>query len=145
VAVFSIAALKTEINSDPKALGYAALRAQSNGPQALAVRLNTLGASAETVTATYLQVEDVVAALVRAEYDALSTAAKDYLNVVLNAPRVKSGDATLRTQLGALFAAGTATRANLLALATRPASRAEALWGEGVSVTDAQAAEAITP
>lgn len=144
MAVFSIAALRTEINTDPKALGYATLKARANGPESVAAKLNERGASAETVIVAYLQVEDVVAALVRAEYDALATAGKDYLNVVLRAPRVKSGDATLRAQLGALFATGTTTRANLLALATRSASRAEALWGEGVAVTDAQASEAIT-
>jgi cytochrome P450 len=144
MAVFTIAALRTELDTDPKGLGYAARRAQSNAPEALAARLNERGASAESVTQTYLRVEDVVAALVRAEYDALSAAGKDYLGVVLSAPQVKTGDATLRAQLGQLFGAGTTTRTNLLALATRSASRAEVLWGEGFAVTDAQAADALS-
>jgi hypothetical protein len=41
----------------------------------------------------------------------------------------------MRATLGALFPAGV-TRTAVIALASRPASRAEALWGEGAHVSD---------
>jgi hypothetical protein len=144
MAVFSIAALRTEINGDPKALGYATLRTLSNGPEALAVKLNELGASAETLFKMYTPLEDIVAGIVRSEYDGLSAAGKDYLTVVMRAPRIKTGDSLLRGQIGAIFGAGMTTRTNLTNIASRACSRAEALWGEGFAVSDAWCSEAIT-
>ena len=40
-------------------------------------------------------------------------------------------------------AAGTTTRTRLIATASRPATRAEVLWGEGVQVTDVDVATAL--
>lgn len=135
----SFAVLASEIASDPRALGFA-----GKSDFEIATLLNTPGASAETIFRSYVDTEDVVAGIVRSEYDALAAAGKTYLNeVVLKARRVRTGDATLRSQLAALFGAGTTTRANLTAVASRPASRAEILFGEGVSVSDSDVARAL--
>lgn len=139
----TIAQLKTELTTDPKTLGYGTLRTQSNGPEAVAAKINQIGASAETITRTYVPIEDVVAAIVRADYDLLAAAGKAFLNdVLLTGTRVKTGDANLRASMSGLFGAGTTTRTNLVALATRSASRGEALWGEGTTVTAQQVADA---
>lgn len=137
-----IQALRTEIDTDPKALGYATLKAQSNGPEAVAAKLNELGASAETLFKQYVQIEDFLAEVVLTEFTALSTAGKTAVDQFFRGTRIKTGSANMRTTLGALFPTG-ATRTALLALAQRSASRAEALWGEGVRVTDQHVAEAL--
>jgi hypothetical protein len=135
----SFAVLASEIASDPRALGFA-----GKSDFEIATLLNTPGASAETIFRAYTATEDVVAGIVRSEYDSLVAAGKTYLNeVVLKAPRVKTGDATIRAQIAALFPAGTQTRANLTAVASKTASRAEVLFGEGATVTDADVARAL--
>lgn len=137
------AALRAEIDNDPKSLGYATLRAQSNAPEALAAKLNEAGASAETLFRSYLPLEDALAGIVASEFNALSAAAKTACDQFLRGTRIKTGDANMRATLGALFAAGTTSRTNLLALASRDASRAEALWGEGAYVRAADVAAAL--
>ncbi len=123
--------LKTEIATDPQTLGYA-----GQSDYDVSVLMNTPGASGETLFKSYTPTEDLVACIVRAEFDALAAAGKTYLQMVFQAHKVKTGDATLRTQLGTLFAAGTATRTNLTNAASRPASRAEILFGENSYVSD---------
>lgn len=128
-------ALKTEITSDPKALGYA-----GKSDYEVSVLMNTPGQSGETIFKSYTPVEDLVACIVRSEFDALAAAGKTYLDMVFSGAKVKTGDATLRTQMGQLFAAGTTTRTNLTAAASRAASRAEILFGENAAITDADVA-----
>ena len=144
MVAMTLAALKSEILTDPKALGYTALRAQSNGPEAVAAKLNEAGASAETLFKAWLPIEEVIAVIVRAEYDALSAAAKQFFaDVLMRGARLKSGDANLRASMAGVFASGTATRTSLTALASRSASRAEALWGENVLITPQEVADAL--
>lgn len=69
----------------------------------------------------------LLAAIVRAEYDALSAASKAYINVVLATSGAIPMTATLKANLGGVFAVGTQSRTNFLALQTRPGSRAEEL------------------
>lgn len=68
----------------------------------------------------------LVASIVRTEYDALTAAQKDYVRLVAIAQTLPLTP-TLRTELGQLFPAGSGTRTNLLALLKRPGSRAEEL------------------
>jgi hypothetical protein len=133
-------ALAAEITTDPKALGYT-----GHSDYEIAQMLNTPGLSGETLFKSYTATEDVVACIVRAEYDALTAAPKAYLDMVLRPAKVKTGDATLRTQIAAVFGAATTTRANLVAVASRPACRAEILFGENASVNDQQVAAALRP
>jgi hypothetical protein len=123
--------LKAEITNDPKALGYA-----SKSDYEISVVMNTPGASAETLFRSYTPVEDLVACIVRAEYDALAAAGKTYLDMAFSGTKVKTGDSTLRTQIGTVFGAGTTTRTNLTNAASRAASRAEILFGENAYVSD---------
>lgn len=131
--------LANEINTDPKSLGYA-----GKSDYEIATLMNTPGASAETIFRTYTPTEDIAAGIVRSEYDALATAGKTYLNeVILEGDRVKTGDATLRSQIASLFGAGTQTRTNLTAVASKSATRGEVLFGEDTTISDTDVARAL--
>lgn len=133
-----ITTLHTEIVTDPKALGYA-----TKSDYDASIALNTPGLSSEIIFKSYVAFEDFVAAIVRADYDALTGLPLAYLNnVLLRGARLASGNATLRSQIAALFPAGT-TRTNLTNLASKSASRAEALYQtEGIYVSDSDVAKA---
>jgi hypothetical protein len=62
---------------------------------------------------------------------------------VMSATQVKTGSSTLRTAIAAIFAGGTTSRANLVALTTKSCSRAAALWGEGVVVSPSDVGNAL--
>lgn len=82
----------------------------------------------------------LIASIVRAEYDALLAANKTYLNAVLSVAGSIPLTTTFKQNLGGIFANGTQSRANFLALQNRPGSRAEEL-GLG-NVTPSHVAEA---
>jgi hypothetical protein len=134
--------IRTEIDADPKALGYATLKVQTNGPEAVAARMNEVGASAETLFRSYVPMEDFLAEIVASEFTALSAAAKTGVDQFFRGTRIKTGSANMRATLSGLFPSG-ATRTALIALASRPCSRAEALWGEGATVSATQVANAL--
>lgn len=138
----TLAALRAEIDTDPETLGYATLLAQSNGPEAVAAKLNELGASGETLFKSYVPVEDMLAEIVYTDYTALTAAAKTALDQFFRGSKVKTGSTNMRTTLAALFPVS-ATRTALIALASRSASRAEALWGEGTTVSAQSVAMAM--
>lgn len=132
-------ALATEIQTDPKTLGYAG---KEDGE--ISVLLNTVGLSGETITKQYIALDEAVAAVVRTEYTALTNADKDaWRDLVTAAQRIKTGSANMRTTMASIFASGTTSRANLVALATRSASRGEVLFGEGTTVTADDVARAL--
>lgn len=134
--------IRTEIDADPKSLGYATLKVQSNGPEAVAARMTEVGASAETLFRSYVPVEELLAEMQWAEFTTWSAAIKAGIDQYFRGTRVKTGSATLRTSLGAMLPTSSSKTA-MVALASRSASRAEALWGEGVVVTATQVADAL--
>jgi hypothetical protein len=144
---FSLAALTTEINTDPKALGYAALAGNAD---AIAVRMNTspepiATASQEQIYRRTTPSADLMAGIVLSEFAALVQANRDYCAMLFSAASVNTGDANVRTQVGSIFGAATTSRANLVAAAQKNASRAEALWGDGFRVTAQQVYLALHP
>jgi hypothetical protein len=133
------AALATEVTTDPKSLGYA-----GKSDYDIATLLNTPGASGETIFRRYTPLEDIVAGIVRSEYDSLSAANKTFLQeVILKGTQVKSGDANLRASVAGIFAAGTTSRANLTNVASKSATRGEVLFGESTTVSDLDVARAL--
>lgn len=127
--------IRTEIDTDPKSLDYATLKAQSNGPEAVAAKMNEVGASAETLTPMWTATTEILAVLVGTEILALSQANRDMLTVLTSTAQVKTGSATLRAAIAAIFGGATTSRANLVALTTKSCSRAAALWGEGIQIS----------
>jgi hypothetical protein len=142
---FSMAALATEVTTDPIAMGYAAL---GGNPSAVTLLLNQkpepsgVTGGQESIYRKTTPTIDLVACIIPADYTALTATQRDLCALVFSTEVVKTGDATLRTLVVSIFAAGT-TRTNLTNAASRLCSRAEALWGDGFSVSDQQVYTAL--
>jgi hypothetical protein len=149
----SAAQIKTELDADPQALGYAALRAAQdwNGLTTLLNQVRPQGdPKRETVDRRMIDRQEVIEALVYAEVvtntAAAGTAMRDALTLLLvslNGGFLDPLNANIRGFFTGAFAAGTATRTNLVALQTRPGSRAEKLWGDGVRVSASLVEDAV--
>jgi len=127
-------ALKNEILNDPNNLGYAPLVAAGTD-QFVADILNDPskgGTKNRGVVASF----EVVNAIDPAEWVALTAQEKQRLQFITGAGEVDVSNNNIVNMFKAMFAAGTVTRAALIALALRPASRAEALGLAAVSNSD---------
>lgn len=127
------AALKSELLNDPTGLGYAP-SVSSRNDTALANMLNLVRAGISVfrgVIATY----ELWGCIVKAEYDALAPGDKQLLQILLGLPFVDSADSGTRTVVAAIFGSATATRAAMIAKASRTGSRAEQLFGTGTLIT----------
>lgn len=121
-----LAILKTEVTTD--SLGrYAGMTHEQ-----IADRLNVRDRQANRET---LEAGDLIASIVGSEYATLTALQKDYVRLVAMAQTMPLTP-TLKTQLGAMFPAGSVTRDNLLALLKRPGSRAEELGIGHVKTSD---------
>ena len=132
-------ALKTEITTDPAAIGYGAVQATAAWDNATADKLNAPLRQGEQATLTAGQLFEAIDA---AEYTALTAANKALVNLVLGlAGDIKVGvGSNARTILLAVFGVGTTTRTRLAAAVGKQISRASEL-GFGV-VTPSDVAEA---
>lgn len=142
MTTMTIAALRTEIDTDPKGLGYATLLQASNGPEAVAAKMNEAGASGESLFKATVPVRDILAEMAWSEFTGWSAAVKAGIDQYFRGEMINTGSATLRASLAAMIPAG-ASKTAMIAKASRSASRAEALWGEGTQVTGAKVAEAL--
>lgn len=124
-------ALKEELNTDPKSLGYASL-----DNILAAQKLNQLGASNEKIDRDVIDGQDLMECVVISEYVALGVAQREAWTAIVSAGngQVDIKNTSVRLQIGAIWGAGTVTRTNLIALQQRPASRAEILFGKDVII-----------
>lgn len=134
--------LKNEIQTDPKALGYAP-NVTSGNDAAIANLLNTVGLSNETVPKEVVNSFEIMSAIVYSEWVVLTSDQKNYLLTIISAGQVDPANGNIKTAFGTIFGASTVTRTNLNAIATRPASRAEVLFGRGVAVSAVDIAKAL--
>lgn len=131
----NLAQLRTEIQTDPLALGYAPFVASGNdgGIQDLLNTPSGRSVQRETVTANQL-----LGTVTASEYAALTAVQRDLWQAILTATAnsgVPLKDAQIRSQLGAVWGSGTTTRAAIVALQTNSnASRADFLFGESVTI-----------
>lgn len=128
-----LAKLKTELTTDPLGRGYAGMAdveaADSlNRPDRTGLNRPTLGGG------------ELAASTVKADYTGLSANDRAYFNMLVLAAALPATP-TLRAELSALFPAGSATRANLVALLKRSGSRADEL-DLGGTVTPSHVADA---
>lgn len=114
----NLAILKTEITTDPLTRGYSGM-----SDEQIAASLNTPNRQADQDSLTGGM---VMASIVRSEYANLTANDKQYVQLLISCGTMPI-TAQLKTEFGAVFAAGTGTRANLLALLKRTGSRAEEL------------------
>ncbi len=133
------AVLKTEIQTDPMTLGYAG----KTNPEVAAL-LNEVGLSSEAVNVGTIDGQELSKAVVISEYTALTDAQRQAWTTILSAGdgQVDVDDTRVVDQIGAIWGVPTTTRANLLALKTRSASRAEVVFAPGTTVTKFDVAEA---
>ena len=142
---FSMAALTTEVTTDPKGLGYAG----ASGNAATIADLMNLApepiaaGSQEQIYRTRADSRDLMAGIVLSEFVALVQANRDYCLMLFSAPQVNTGDANVRTQLAAIFGGATTSRANMIAAAQKNAARSEALFGDGRKVTAVEVSQAL--
>lgn len=127
---FTYSQLRSEIQTDPAALGYA-----GKTPEQQLALLNALpGPAGETVNVTGMTPQAFGQSMVESEWAALTVQQCLYLVMLALTGSINPNNATVKAGVLAIFGAGTVTRANLSAALTRTASRAEFLWGAGTVI-----------
>jgi hypothetical protein len=139
---FTLAQLAAEVNNDPSTLGLVALKT-AGSDQAIADALNLVRATITGINRNDISAKELMAAVVLAEYTALTQANRDLWQALLTIAPLDAQDTQTRTTVGAIFGTGTTTRTNLQALASRTGSRAEQLWGTGTRVTALDVSRAL--
>jgi hypothetical protein len=128
-----LAQLKTEILEDPEGLGLGPLAALGADAD-IAAALNQARAEIEIprgIVASY----EVFEAIVPTEWTALNADSKQRVQSILAMSQINTAGPNTQAAFLAAFAGGTTTRANLIALTKRQGSRAEQLFGAGVSIS----------
>lgn len=111
--------LKSEITTDPAALGYA-----GKTDQQIADLLNSL-ATGRTIARSVIPAHEIIEATVPGEWALLLATEKQRYQTIVAAGQVNLKGPNTRAMLGAMFGAGTQTRANLIALQSVAVSRAQ--------------------
>lgn len=133
-------ALKTELDTDPKSLGYAG---KTDPP--VADLMNTIGASGEKVNRGFIDGQELMSVVIISEYAALSDVRRTGWSAIIQAGTglVDVNNPGTIAQVEVIWGAGTITRGRLIALRQRDASRAEMLFGQNVSHLDVGKARLI--
>ncbi len=134
-------ALQAEIKGDPAGLGYAPYLAAGSDNK-IADLLNAVSAL-QTVFQPALSPVQLFGAIVWSEFSALNVDQKQLIQIALALPFIDFSNANIRNGFGSAFGPGTQTRANIAALISRSASRAEKLFGAGIVVTAEDIARAL--
>lgn len=131
-------ALKAEIDTDPKNLGYS-----GKNNEEIVLLLNNIGLSDETVARGVISAHEIVSACDFNELRLLSDKEQAQLLFIVSAGQVNTSDTNIKTIFAGLFSNGTTTRMNLLALADRAVSRAEALGFNIIEIWDVERAKLL--
>lgn len=127
--------LKTEIQQDPKALGFASLVAAGND-QGIADLLNGLsGPGTGSAFRDNIQPKEILAALQPADFAALTALQLAQLQAITGQGVVDATSANGRAIYLNIFAGMTNSITALTALTSRVSSRAEALFGAGTVIS----------
>ena len=142
MAAFSIAALHTELTTDPVSMGYLPLVQKAND-QAVADLINSLTSpGVASIFRNDVKPPEVLNAIVAADFAAMTQLAVSQLQLFLSQPFLDATLSNTRTIFLNIFTGMSATRTALSAVFQRNGSRAEVLWGAGFVVTPAQAGAA---
>lgn len=121
--VMDLTALKTELGNAQYA---------NKGDEEIAAMLSVVNRQANRDSLTG---GELAASISRSDFTALTAADKQYVQMLVTAATLPT-TATLKTELGAIFPAGSTTRAALVALLKRPGTRAEELGLGAVTPSD---------
>jgi hypothetical protein len=141
---YTAAALATELNSDPKTLGYAAWIPvkSTGGNNNICNLINSLtGNGAATIQQTTMTAAQIAAILLPlfANATALTAAQYGYYGVMFNMIMAQQGPITLSVLANfstQMITNNILTAPQATALGQRTGSRAEVLWGQGIVVTE---------
>ena len=125
--------LKEEFTTDPQAYGYATY--WTNGQDWKLADLINQVRDVILVDREIVPAYEIFEAVVPAEWAALSGQEKERIRLVLSMGQVLVKGSNTRKAFQSVFDVGTTTRTNILALFTRKGSRAEQLFGSGISVS----------
>lgn len=150
-------AFKTELQTDPQALGYAASR--TAGDDVTLAGIVNLARAGITIRRSDIQPLELASAIDVVDYTSIGaspTAAQlsterrflAWLTAVFALPVLRlvnddGSDTLIIKNFKAMFAAGTPTLTRLSALSVRNGSRAEQLFGAGTVVSSADVAKAL--
>lgn len=124
-------ALRSEVETDPAGVGYAAV----SGNQAALVELvNNKTTTQVTRPVDDIDVSQVAAVIDTGEYDALSAYDKEWVKMLIARPANTSLKA-FKNKFLEIFPNGTQTRTDAVALQQVDGSRAEVLFGYGTVIT----------
>ena len=133
-----LAALKVELDTDPKTLGLPAL-----DNRLAADKLNKIGASSEELGNDVLESYQVVDAIDPTEWAAISAQEKERLLFIISAGKINPKNINVKQAFMAMFGAGTTTRASLSALWKKDVSRAQILFGQNVTAFQVRDARSL--
>lgn len=131
----NISALKVELQTDPKALGYSAF-VTIRDLNRLVDLINTPGLTNDTVSVAIVTSRDLQVNVIGSEYTGLTAAQRNLWDVIIftGTQGIALSNANVRNQIGVVWSAATTTRSNLSNLQNRQSSRAEALFGENTNI-----------
>lgn len=135
MAEFTIAALRTELTTDPKGLGYSG---EARADLALLTEPRAICPKHRRTIPTW----EVYGKVVWTDFIDLPVAAREVFRMLTAPEFVDASSQNVRDAFVAVFGAGSATIVALTAILSEPGSRAEELWGDGVTVTGAQVQQA---
>lgn len=132
-----LTALRDELAADPQGLGYTGSDVDD------AARLNERGASGETLLRKSIPMGEIYAQVEwTTEWADLTGVFREGFRQITSTETLDASSPRIRAALEAIFGTGSNTWANLAAIATRDATRAEILFGHGVRVTPSHCADA---
>lgn len=131
----NISALKVELQTDPKALGYSAF-VTIRDLNRLVDLINTPGLTNDTVSVAIVTSSDLQVNVVGSEYLGLTAGQRNLWDVIIftGTQGIALSNPNVRNQIGVVWSAATTTRSNLSNLQNRQSSRAEALFGENITI-----------
>jgi hypothetical protein len=133
-----LVALKAEILTDPKGLGYAQWLPPTQSNFEIAKLMNTVGLSGETIEVNFVQAAEVQGAVVGLEFLALTAGEQRLWLSILTASQgagIPIKGSSIKNQMLVVWNVTTTTRANLAALQVKSATRGEVLFGDGTQIT----------
>lgn len=133
-----INALKTEIDTDPKSLGYA-----GKTDKEIADLMNEIGLSNEEILRGAVPAEEMLSAMVYDDLILLTDIQLQIIAIYTANGELDIANPNIQRIFKQIFPQGKASRDNLLALAYRVASRAEALFNQSVNLMDVHIARRI--
>ncbi len=136
--VFSVAALKTELLTDPSGIGYS-VPYQGGDDGGTSDLLNAIReGGAYQVDRDPVPPQRVFEVIDAEEYAALTVTDLARLQTAFTVPLLNLAVSSVQAILTGIFPNGSVTNLNILALSKRQGSRAEVLWGIGTGVTPNQ-------